>query len=137
MASPGNLAELGPNDVHVRVRADARNLPIVRTVIQAVAMRADHTIDDISDLELAVDECCSALILDATDNAVLTCVFSISQDGITVHASTPSCTGKPPAETTFGWKVLATLSDKVTAWVDSNDGDAHVVHVEMLKRRPG
>lgn len=135
MASPGNIAALGPNDVHIRVRADARNLPVVRTVIQTVAMRADHTIDDISDLELAVDECCSALILDATEEAVLTCTFSISDDGITVHASTPSRTSEPPPESTFGWRVLTTLIDEVKAWVDS-DGDGHKVHVEMLKRRP-
>lgn len=137
MTSPERPSALGPNDVQVRLRADARSLPIVRTVTHAVAMRADHTIDDIADLELAVDECCSALIVSAADNAHLTCTFIVSDETITVHADAPARTSDPPSQTMFGWKVLTTLSDHAGAWVSADgDGDGHVVHVEMVKHRP-
>lgn len=118
------------SDVEMRLAADAVQLPVVRAVAVNVAMRADFDLDAISDLELAVDEACSSLILLASPEARLTCRFRMGPDELVFRASVPSEQGLPSTGT-FGWRVLRTLTDHVDTWVDSAG-----VHLELIKCRP-
>ncbi|WP_026423876.1 ATP-binding protein [Actinokineospora inagensis] len=127
------MSEPAQPDVELRLRADLVNLPIVRGVAASVAMGADFTVDEISDLRLAVDEVCSQLIVLAAPAADLECRFTRTADGVEFHASTRSNDGRTPATDTFGWHVLRTLADEVTAGL--GEGVRPPVHITVRKRR--
>lgn len=126
------------DDIEVRLGASLVHLPIVRSVAVNIAMRADFDVDAISDLEMAVDEACSTLITIAAPGAVLICRFTISADEILFRAGVPSRASTPPSTTTFGWRVLTTLTDQARVWEEpEGDGQSnHLVHIELAKRRP-
>lgn len=126
------------DEIEVRLPASLVHLPIVRSVAVNIAMRADFDIDAISDLEMAVDEACSSLITKAAPESTLDCRFRIRGHEIGFAATVQSLDDDVPSNTTFGWRVLTTLTDTVEAWVEpSRDGDEqHLVHIELRKRRP-
>ena len=118
------------DDVEIRLGAEAVHLPVVRAVAVNIAMRADLDLDAISDLELAVDEACSSLIVIADPGSLLTCRFTVAADDIVFRASVDS--GKEaPSTRTFGWRVLATLTDRARSW-----SEAGQVHIELAKAKP-
>lgn len=118
------------DDVEVRLGADAVHLPVVRAVAVNIAMRADLDLDAISDLELAVDEACSSLIVIAAAESLLTCRFTVGDEDITVRVSVES-TEPAPSQGTFGWRVLTTLTERADVW--AQDGQ---VHIELAKAKP-
>lgn len=123
------------DDVEVRLDARLEQLPLVRSVAVNIAMRADFDVDSISDLELAVDESCSVLITRARPGSTLACRFTLADDEIVFRAEVASPEPTPPSTSTFGWRVLSTLTDRVRCWVDGQD--AHrVLYLELVKRRP-
>lgn len=120
----------------MRLGANLVHLPIVRSVAVNIAMRADFDIDTISDLELAVDESCSSLITHAAPGSVLTCRFTIGADEIVFTATVSSLDPATPSMTTFGWRVLSTLTDNVDVWVEPGTDSHHRIHLELTKLRP-
>ncbi|WP_372493550.1 ATP-binding protein [Prauserella alba] len=143
------------NDIEVRLGANLTHLPIVRSIAANLAVRADFDIDAISDLRLAVDEACSTLITSAADGSAMRCRFTIESDELRFHGTVPSADREPPSTASFGWKVLTTLADSATTWLepaadlspdgaepdgaapgDAPDGPHGRVHVEVTKRKP-
>jgi serine/threonine-protein kinase RsbW len=118
------------DDVEIRLGAKAVHLPVVRAVAVNIAMRADLDLDAISDLELAVDEACSSLIVLAEPNSILICRFTVGDEEIVFRASVDS-TQQAPSTGTFGWRVLTTLTDRARSWSDSGQ-----VHIEVAKATP-
>jgi serine/threonine-protein kinase RsbW len=112
------------------------NLPIIRSLAASIAMRADFDLDSIADLRLAVDEACSTLITQGAPGATLTCAFTVSAEEIRFVVTVPSTSDTKPSSDSFGWRVLTTLTDRTATWVDGpDDGDTHLVHIELAKRR--
>ncbi|MBB3662473.1 MULTISPECIES: ATP-binding protein [Prauserella salsuginis group] len=138
------------NDIEVRLGASLTHLPIVRSIAANLAVRADFDIDAISDLRLAVDEACSTLITSAENGSAMQCRFTIESDELRFHGTVPSSDREPPSTASFGWKVLTTLADSATTWLepaadispdgaapgDAPDGTHGRVHVEVTKRKP-
>lgn len=138
------------NDIEVRLGANLTHLPLVRSIAANLAVRADFDIDAISDLRLAVDEACSTLITSADDGSAMSCRFTIESDELRFHGTVPSSDHEPPSTASFGWKVLTTLADSATTWLepagdfspdgavpgDAPDGIHGRVHVELTKRKP-
>lgn len=124
------------NTVEVRVAATPLHLPSVRAVAADLAMRQDFDLDSISDLRMAVDEVCSALIRIAAPGSVLSCRFLVEPGQITVTARAFTPDGERPNEDSFGWWVLRSLTDDVTVTRVGEDeaGGPHAVDVELLKR---
>ncbi|MGH3434389.1 MAG: ATP-binding protein [Thermocrispum sp.] len=118
------------DDIEVRLGAEAVHLPVIRAVAVNLAMRADLDLDSISDLELAVDEACSSLIVIAAESSVLTCRFTVGADDIVFRATVESGQGAPSTGT-FGWRVLVTLTDQAESWAE--DGR---VHIALAKAKP-
>ena len=75
-AGSAGLAET-PTPVEVRVHADPALIPSVRAVAADLAARADFDLDAVSDLRMAVDEACSALVPLAREGGQLRCGFVI------------------------------------------------------------
>ena len=125
-----------PDEIEVRVGADPRRVPVLRTVAAAVAMRRDFDLDAISDLKIAVDEACAMLVVRAVPGGVLSCRFLDSDDEVRFLASTLSDSDDWPETGSFGWHVLSTLTDSVDATVApaAADPGGFTLHIELIKR---
>ncbi|MGW6693862.1 ATP-binding protein [Rhodococcus sp. NPDC054953] len=101
--------------MEVRVGGGFEELPLLRAVTEAVALLGDFTLDEVSDVTLAVDEVCSVLIRDALPGAELVCRLTPTVGALRVGVSTDTATDHHPDERTFGWHVLRTLTDNLSA----------------------
>jgi serine/threonine-protein kinase RsbW len=126
------------DDIEVRLGASLSHLPIIRSVAASIAMRADFDLDAIADLRLAVDEACSTLITRAVPESTMVCRFTISDNELRFCGAVSSTKGDAPSTASFGWRVLTTLADSASAWVEpsSLDGQPTWVHIELAKRKP-
>lgn len=121
----------------LRVCAEFGQLPLLRAVAETVAVLADFTLDDVSDIELAVDEVCSVLIKDAQRGSVLTCRFHSGDFDLRVRVGVDTATDRLPDEQSFGWHVLRTLTDSISTTRHPLDrGGFHTV-VDFTKSRGG
>lgn len=101
--------------VEIRVAAELGQLSILRALVETIALMEDFTLDEVSDIRLAVDEVASILILGASPGTVLSCEFTIGTNTLQVRASAVwKQPGQPEAQG-FGWHVLRTLTDSVEA----------------------
>lgn len=114
------LAEVGA-PVEVRVHADPALIPSVRAVAADLAARADFDLDAVSDLRMAVDEACSALVPLAAPGGQLRCGFTVTGRSIDVISRVPVSGSATLRQDTFGWRVLTTLTD-VAEVLDTEPG---------------
>lgn len=106
---------------------------VLRSLAAALALRQDFDLDEVEDVKLAVDELCSTLVLRACDGEQLTCRFHTAPHEVGVEASVRSDSGRPVARDTFGWRVLATLTDELVSWTSAGDGVPPRVFIRMTK----
>jgi serine/threonine-protein kinase RsbW len=99
--------------VELQVPAELDQLVVVRTVAEAVAARENLDLDAVADVKLAVDEASACLISRATLGARLDCRFQLLPHALEVVVSTTTSTPDVPNRNSFGWHVLATLTDTV------------------------
>lgn len=118
-AEPGETASTTP--VELRVRAQYGQLPVLRTMAEAIAVLADFDLDAVSDVKLAVDEVCSQLIQDAAAGTDLICRFQLVDDALHVHVWTDTVSGHLPDKQGFGWHVLRTLTDSLGVTHEPSD----------------
>ena len=116
----GDLAEVGA-PVEVRVHADPALIPSVRAVAADLAARADFDLDAVSDLRMAVDEACSALVPLAVPGSQLRCGFTVSGGTIEALCRVPVAGGATLRQDTFGWRVLTTLTDAAEVLDDGTE----------------
>jgi serine/threonine-protein kinase RsbW len=128
-----SVAESGASVVEIRISARPALIPTVRAVASDLAGRADFDLDAISDLRMAVDEACTTLVGLAASHGMLSCRFVLEPEQIEVVVSTP--TPAPGAEVrtdSFGWRVLQTLADEVSA-VHGVDGVPDALAIRLIK----
>jgi serine/threonine-protein kinase RsbW len=131
-SDPGSagLAET-PAPVEVRVHADPALIPSVRAVAADLAARADFDLDAVSDLRMAVDEACSALVPLAREGGQLRCGFVMSEGRIDVICRVPVRHEATLRQDTFGWRVLTTLTDDAEVL----DADPEWLGIHLRKQR--
>ena len=125
-----DLAEV-PSPVEVRVHADPALIPSVRAVAADLAARADFDLDAVSDLRMAVDEACSALVPLSVPGGQLRCGFTVVDGRIVVVARVPVSAPTRLRQDTFGWRVLDTLTDAAEVL----GGDSGWIGIRLLKDR--
>ncbi len=118
--------------IELRIGAFARHLSAVRALAADLAYQVDMNLDAVSDLRLAVDEACSALVQLAAPASVMTCWFAVSADGVAIRVSVPSESGQGPSRGDFSWQVMTTLTDGVHSEVTSG-ADGYLVSIELTK----
>jgi serine/threonine-protein kinase RsbW len=126
----GGLGET-PTPVEVRVHADPALIPSVRAVAADLAARADFDLDAVSDLRMAVDEACSALVPLARDGGQLRCGFAMADGRIDVICRVPVDGHASLRQDTFGWRVLTTLTDDALVL----DADPEWLGIHLRKQR--
>ncbi|WP_336083987.1 ATP-binding protein [Nocardia sp. SSK8] len=101
--------------MEIRVAASLTQLPILRGLAETLVLLSDFTLDEVADVRLAVDEVCSTLIAIAAPDSHLTCEFVVGDSELRVRVDGIAATEGMPDQRSFGWHVLRTLSDEVTA----------------------
>lgn len=119
--------------VEVRLPADLSQLFVLRSLAATLAFREDFDLDEVEDVKLAVDEMCSALVIRARVGELLTCRFEAAPQAVGVLASVGSDHSDPIRENTFGWRVLAALTNDLTTWITPGERSPYRVHVRMTK----
>ncbi|WP_370948925.1 anti-sigma factor [Amycolatopsis sp. cg5] len=132
--TPDSVDELLDEVVELRVPAHAGQLSLVRMLAQGMAARADFHLDAISDAKMAVDEACAELIEQADLGAFLRCRFRPVLGGLQVSVSTTTLHTEAPSTSSFGWHVLATLTESAWTAIDSGPGPGSVVTIEFILR---
>lgn len=126
----------GARAVEIKVPARLENLATLRAVVAAIATLEDLDLDSVSDLRLAVDEACTALIRSSLEGADLVLVVDSRDDALHINASTTSGTGSAIAPGSFGWHVMSSLVDEVLAESPRDGVDtAGVVGITLVTRR--
>jgi serine/threonine-protein kinase RsbW len=140
LAQDGRRAER----LELRVPNTATQLPAVRGMAGDLAIRMDYDLDAVEDLRLAVDEACATLAQIAAGDAPLTVIFETTRAGLHIEAWVPTADGTEVPQDGFGWAILATLVDAVSAHrstqaeVPAGDGSSSPVGLIALdKYLPG
>jgi serine/threonine-protein kinase RsbW len=124
---------VGMGDIELRVPAEARYLPIIRSLAASIALREDYDLDYVADFKLAVDEAGSMLTMAAWPGSELRCKFRVGINNISLQAATLSTVETlPDPAASFGWRVLTTLTDSATTRVEQVPGGYRVV-IELTK----
>jgi serine/threonine-protein kinase RsbW len=130
--------------LELRVPTTATQLPAVRAMAGDLAIRMDYDLDAVEDLRLAVDEASATLAQIAAGDAPITVIFETTRAGLHIEAWVPTAEGTEVPQDGFGWAILATLVDAVTAYratqaeVPAGDGSATPVGlIAMDKFLPG
>lgn len=125
---------VGMGDIELRVPAELRYLPILRSLAATIALREDFDLDFVADFKLAVDEAGSMLVTAAYPGAELRGRFRVGLDSVSLQASTLSTVESlPDPAASFGWRVLTTLADTATTRVEQVP-DGYRVVIELTKR---
>ena len=121
-------------DVYIEVGVLPAQLAPVRVVAADLAARLDFDLDAVSDLRMAVDEACATLAMLAPPGARLRCELRVDADRITVVARIPAAGASAISQDTFGWRVLATLTDEVGI-LDGDEDSPPSLGIRLVKRR--
>lgn len=123
--------------VELRVPADARHLGMVRLMAQNLAEQEAFGPDEVTDIIVAVDEACAALVDHSVPGAVLTCRLSVVFGTLRAEVSTTTSSGGVPNPGSLGWRVLGTVTDSLSAWRHEHDPQREVdrvVHIDFAKQ---
>ena len=122
--------------IEVRIAASAAQISAVRVVAADLAARQDFDLDAVSDLRMAVDEACATLVPLAAPGTMLSCRFLVDASSIEVLATVTVPQPATVPQNTFGWRVLATLTDEVRAVAhDGDHGQRPTVGIKLCLRR--
>ena len=119
--------------VALRVPAVGAYLSVLRTTTAGLAARWNFTLDEMEDLQIAVDEACAALLPTAVPGADLDVEFGLTGDVMCVSVTVLTLNGAQPARDTFAWAVLSALAGSV----DSHAGPDNRVTIVLQKQRAG
>ncbi|PPK70861.1 serine/threonine-protein kinase RsbW [Actinokineospora auranticolor] len=121
--------------VELRLDATLAQLPLVRTMAAAVAMRQDYDIDSIADLRLVVDEACGLLLARALPFSTLVVQFDPTPTEVRVRCSVSVLNETPLARSGLGWRLISTLVDTVSTAVFDGEVFAELVIDLCMARR--
>jgi serine/threonine-protein kinase RsbW len=115
-ALPSPVWEEPMLSIELHTAATSLVIPTIRTVAADLAARADFDLDSIDDLRMAVDDVCAMLVRVATLDATLNCKFTVRAERIELAAEVEADDSADPLPTkSFGWRVLESLADEVSA----------------------
>jgi serine/threonine-protein kinase RsbW len=125
------------DDVALDFPAELRYLPLARAVTAALAVVHDLTVNDITDLRLAIDEMCTTLIPLAAAGVRAHCELTVDDNRLTVTTRVRVLRVELPDPESVGWRILTALSDSVSTYVDERLGSngTRPLVMTMVKRR--
>jgi serine/threonine-protein kinase RsbW len=110
-------AQRGRDEVTVQLPADARFLGTLRGLARSLAAQCDLTVDELEDIQMAIDEA-FVLLVPYADDAVgvattISADFVLAARQVDVEVSIPSEGAPEPDQAGLSWTVLEALTDQV------------------------
>ncbi|MEV6426490.1 anti-sigma factor [Nocardia sp. NPDC051463] len=121
MTEPISDAALGTRAIGIRVPAELGQLIMLRALAETVALIADFALDEVADIRLVLDEVATSLILDAVPDSTLDCAFRYDDNHMWVHVASVGAARPAVGEDSFGWHIVRTLTDSLTATQEHYD----------------
>lgn len=107
--------EAATTTIAIEVPARSDQLIMIRALTETLSLIADFAIDEVTDIRLALDEVATALILDAVPGTTLELRFTYDHAHMCVRAAAVSRTDSASVRVGFGWHIVRTLTQTVTA----------------------
>ncbi|MFD4462584.1 ATP-binding protein [Nocardia sp. NPDC058480] len=109
--------------IRIQIDADLGQVVMLRAVAETVALIAGFTVDAVADMRVALDEAATCLILGAVPDSQITC--EVTADGFRIRIEVDAvCGDTDPIDTTgFGWHVMHSITDHLTADHEAYDRD--------------
>lgn len=108
------------NHIELRIPATSEFVGSVRSLTTFLAAKCGLTLDDIEDLQIAVDEACALLLPHARPGAGITARFALARSWFEVSVSVPADADAQPDRSTFSWSALVGMTDRVSV---THDGE--------------
>jgi len=118
--------------VTLRIPAQRRYVTAIRALARSAATLCELTVDDIEDLQMAVDEAATLLLplVDAGNDGHLSATFVVQADGLLVSVSAQRATGSLPDRSGLAWIMLSALAEDLDVVDDSS-----TVGIRFSRRR--
>lgn len=101
--------------VGLRVPAELEQLTMLRALAETVALIADFALDEVTDIRVALDEVATALIVAAVPGSHIACDFDFDEQRMLVRVGGTAVDADALDENGFGWHVLDTITENLTA----------------------
>ena len=101
------------HEIEVRVPADRDYVAALRAFVTALAAGSELSVDDIEDVQIAVDESCALLLPHATPDGRLTVHVELAAAGVDIVVSVPAGPAAVPDRQGFSWTVLDAVADEM------------------------
>lgn len=116
-ADPAPHAVTSPGDsapaVTLTLAARHDQLPVLRMLTEVVAMRNNCTLDQATDLKLAIDQISTLLISAAAPATEITCRYLVSDDTFRIVLTAVTETDWQPENGSLEWRILSALADSI------------------------
>jgi serine/threonine-protein kinase RsbW len=103
----------GSDQVEVRLPADREYVAALRTFVTALAAESELSVDEVEDLQIALDESCALLLPHAQPGGQLSVHVELASSGIDVVVSVPAGPAAVPDRDGFSWTVLNAVADEM------------------------
>ena len=113
------------HEIDVRLPADPNYVAALRAFVTTLAAQHDLTVDEIEDLQIAVDEACALVLPHAERGGRLAAQIELEAGSVNVVVSVPAPPGALPDRSGFSWTVLSAVADEMHVTVD---GGALAIH---------
>lgn len=104
---------LGRHEIELRMLAVRDHVPGLRALIADWAMRADHDLDFIDDIRLAVDEVCALMFANCTSEDVVTLRLVVDPSHVRIDARVAVDPDDEPMVDGLSMRVLEALADSL------------------------
>lgn len=100
-------------EVEVRLPADREYVAALRAFVTALAAGSELSVDDVEDVQIALDESCALLLPHAQHGGELTVHVELAPAGLDVVVSVPAGPAAVPDRHGFSWTVLSAVADEM------------------------
>ncbi len=127
--------------VSLRVPARPGQLTMVRALTETCLLIADLALDDVTDVQIAIDEIATILIDAAVAGSSIECDFAFDDRWVSVCVTGTVVGREPINEYGLAWHVMRTLTETLTADLDQFDigqgGYPIAVRFDRMRRAVG
>lgn len=108
-------------ELMLRVPAHRDFVASIRAMTRSAAVLCDLTVDDVEDLQMAVDEAATVLLplVDDATRSALEATFDITDGGLRISIAVPCADGAAVDRTGLAWAMLTALDPDVS---EARDG---------------
>jgi serine/threonine-protein kinase RsbW len=107
--------------VGVRVVAQYARLAMLRALTETVLLLGELTLDEVTEIQVALDEIVTGLMDAAVEGSTIDCDFQFYDGRITVCITAVAASQEVIDEEGFGWHVIRTVTESLKATIGSFD----------------